>query len=230
MALGDIAFGEDAPSEITRLNGNFAGRDIKTFLNTRVFRLEVESTGSGAWRFAWANRQRMRTIKKLKLIDVIDTVTDRLVISSGGSRREVNVAHQSIALFSARGGLFDTHNPDVVESIVQEYLTNALPGKFDDEIGFRVFCSAADFLKQEEICIVLGRSVFLPKRGEEPIGFIRFHPDPESYPSRYGSVPSFRASARENSVEAPNSVHRESPSRLQGESRCRAVPAPALSP
>jgi hypothetical protein len=101
-----------------------------------------------------------------------------LIIGTANGSEVVEVAFQHLTFVSGPGGVCDTASERGLEQRISESLGSTLKGYFDPTIGVRVDCMVNPALPSSQVNMYLGQGIFVPRRGERPIGWIRYYPDP----------------------------------------------------
>ena len=105
------------------------------------------------------------------------SITDKLTIGTANGSEVVEVAYQHITFISGTGGVCDTSSVQELEQRIAESLSTTLKGYFDPTIGIRVQCMVNPALPSDQVNMYLGQGMFVPERGERPIGWVRYYPD-----------------------------------------------------
>jgi hypothetical protein len=127
--------------------------------------------------------------------EVLYNITDKLIIGTANGSEVVEVAFQHLTFVSGPGGVCDTASERGLEQRISESLSSTLKGYFDPTIGIRVDCMVNPSLPSNQVNMYLGQGIFVPRRGERPIGWIRYYPDPFQ-PTMYMSSPLARWPSR----------------------------------
>lgn len=171
-------------------------RDNQPFWRRKIF--DIPRVGLFGWLFnarkksksdhAWIiggslNPERRKSLfeaSRGSVDEVLFSITDKLTIGTENGSELVEVAFQHVTFVSGVGGVCDTSSDHAIERRIAESLNSTLKGYFDTTIGIRVECRVNPALPSNQINMYFGQGVFVPQRGERPIGWIRYYPDPSN--------------------------------------------------
>lgn len=111
--------------------------------------------------------------------DVIDHETDRFALN--GLVWEIPFRH--LLLVSDANGACDLRKNPGIELDISKYLDGEFKGYIDPSDEFRVRClirQEGGSTDQRNVDLHFGPSVFVPRRDEVPVGFLRYYPDAEN--------------------------------------------------
>lgn len=195
MTLGNpVRFSDETDRPVIMIPVKLDLRDNQAFWRRNVFGIPKRgllgwlfSRGSKAARdFPWVvggnpdpgKRAGLFQVSRGSVDEVLYNVTDKLVIGTANGSEVVEVAFQHLTFVSGAGGVCDTASEMGLEERISESLGSTLKGYFDPTIGVRVDCMVNPSLPANQLNMYLGQGVFVPRRGERPIGWIRYYPDP----------------------------------------------------
>jgi hypothetical protein len=195
MTLGNpVRFSDESDRPVIMIPAKVDLRDSQAFWRRKVFAMPRSGL------FAWLGRKGRSRRRGLPWIvggqpspkgrsglfgasrgsvdEVLFTVTDQLTIGTANGSEVVEVAFQHLIFVSGPGGVCDTASERGLEQRISESLGSTLKGYFDPTIGVRVDCMVNPALPSNQVNMYLGQGIFVPRRGERPIGWIRYYPDP----------------------------------------------------
>lgn len=197
MALGNpLRFNAAPDRPIVMIAAKLDLRDNQPFWRRKVF--NIPRTGLFGWLF---NRRKTKDMEYPWIIggspdpnhrsgffkltrgsvdEVLFSITDKLTIGTANGSEVVEVAFQHLTFVSGPGGVCDTASEQGLEQRIAESLSSTLKGYFDTTIGIRVECMVNPALPSNQVNMYLGEGIFVPRRGERPIGWIRYYPDPSN--------------------------------------------------
>lgn len=197
MALGNpVRFNATPDRPIIMIAANLDLRDNQPFWRRKIF--DIPRSGLFGWLFnrrktldtdfPWivggnpdpSQRKGFLKVSRGSVDEVLSSITDKLTIGTANGSEVVEVAFQHITFISGPGGVCDTASEQGLEQRIAESLSSTLKGYFDPTIGVRVECMVNPALPSNQVNMYLGQGVFVPKRGERPIGWIRYYPDPSN--------------------------------------------------
>ncbi|MEQ8307608.1 MAG: hypothetical protein RIA09_13690 [Hoeflea sp.] len=195
MTLGNpVRFSDESDRPVIMIPARVDLRDSQAFWRRKVF--AMPKSGLFAWLgggrggkdedFPWivggrsspGGRSGLFGISRGSVDEVLYNITDKLVIGTGNGSEIVEVAFQHLAFVSGPGGVCDTASETGLEQRISESLGSTLKGYFDPTVGVRVDCMVNPALPANQVNMYLGEGIFVPRRGERPIGWIRYYPDP----------------------------------------------------
>ncbi|MDF1610327.1 hypothetical protein PZ897_19270 [Hoeflea sp. YIM 152468] len=194
MTLGNpVRFSGESDRPVIMIPVKIDLRDNQAFWRRKVF--SIPKTGFFGWLF---NRRNKRSrdfpwivggnphpngradifrVSRGSVDEVLYTLTNQLVIGTANGSEVVEVAFQHLTFISGPGGVCDTASERGLEERISESLSSTLKGYFDPTIGVRVDCMVNPALPANQLNMYLGQGIFVPRRGERPIGWIRYYPD-----------------------------------------------------
>lgn len=110
--------------------------------------------------------------------EVLFNITDTLVIGTANGSELVEVAYQHFTFVSGPGGVCDKALGRANGQKIADSLSSTLKGYIDPTVGVRVDCMVNPDLPANQINMYLGQGIFVPRTGENPIGWIRYYKDP----------------------------------------------------
>jgi hypothetical protein len=195
MSLGNpVRYSDQSDRPVVMIPVKLDLRDNRAFWRRNVFAIPKSGLlgwlfklGSKAARdFPWvvggnpdpAKRSGWFQVSRGSVDEVLYNITDKLIIGTANGSEVVEVAFQHLTFVSGAGGVCDTASERGLEERISESLSSTLKGYFDPTIGIRVDCMVNPSLPSNQLNMYLGEGVFVPRRGERPIGWIRYYPDP----------------------------------------------------
>jgi len=195
MTLGNpVRFNVESDRPVIMIPVKLDLRDNQAFWRRNVF--SIPKTGLLGWLFKrrtrtargfpWivggnpdpGKRAGLFQVSKGSVDEVLYNITDKLVIGTANGSEVVEVAFQHLTFVSGPDGVCDTASERGLEERISESLGSTLKGYFDPTIGVRVECMVNPALPANQVNMYLGQGIFVPRRGERPIGWIRYYPDP----------------------------------------------------
>lgn len=197
MALGNpVRFNSTPDRPVIMITANLDLRDNQPFWRRKVF--DIPRTGLLGWLFnrskkqdtdfPWivggnpdpSRRKGFFKVSKGSVDEVLFSITDKLTVGTANGSEVVEVAFQHLTFISGTGGVCDTESEQGLEQRIAESLSSTLKGYFDTTIGIRVECMVNPALPSNQVNMYIGQGVFVPRRGERSIGWIRYYPDPSN--------------------------------------------------
>lgn len=195
MSLGNpVRFNDESDRPVIMIPVKLDLRDNQAFWRRNVF--SIPKSGLLGWLFKprrkaaqdypWivgghpdpGRRAGLFQVSRGSVDEVLYNVTDKLIVGTANGSEVVEVAFQHLTFVSGPGGVCDTASERGIEERISESLGSTLKGYFDPTIGVRVDCMVNSSLPANQVNMYLGQGIFVPRRGERPIGWIRYFPDP----------------------------------------------------
>lgn len=195
MTLGNpVRFSVESDRPVVMIPARVDLRDSQAFWRRKIF--SMPKFGLFSWlrkkrhkrhrRFPWIvggkpspnGRSRWFGVSRGSVDEVLYNITDHLIIGTANGSEMVEVAFQHLTFVSGPGGVCDAASERGLEQRISESLGSTLKGYFDPTIGVRVDCMVNPSLPSTQVNMYLGQGIFVPRRGERPIGWIRYYPDP----------------------------------------------------
>jgi hypothetical protein len=107
----------------------------------------------------------------------MSVMTDQLRLGVEGGSETVEVAFQHVYFVSGPDGVCDKGIDPGLESRVAASLMSSLKGYYDPAWGIRAGCLVRETLATNDVEMILGSGVFVPRPGERPVGWLRYYPD-----------------------------------------------------
>jgi hypothetical protein len=195
MSLGNpVRFSGESDRPVIMIPVKLDLRDDQPFWRRKVFGIpksgffgwlfgrRKQAAGEYPWIVGGSPDPRKRTgwfsLSRGSVDEVLYNITDELVIGTANGSEVVEVAFQHLTFVSGPGGVCDAASERGLEQSIGESLSSILKGYFDPTIGVRVDCMVSPVLPANQVNMYLGQGIFVPRRGERPIGWIKYYPDP----------------------------------------------------
>lgn len=197
MTLGNPIRADSAPDKpVIMIPAKLDPRDNQPFWRRKIFEIPRSGPFGSLFKtseskdadFPWVvggdpnpgKRKGFLRVSRSSVDEVLFAITDKLTIGTANGSEVVEVAYQHLTFISGTGGVCDTGSELGLEQRIAESLSSTLKGYFDPTIGIRVQCMVNPALPSNQVNMYLGRGMFVPHRGERPIGWIRYYPNPSN--------------------------------------------------
>ncbi len=115
-------------------------------------------------------------LSRSSLLELLDAHHDIETQGAYGEREAVAVPFSHVILRCGPDGRFSDGFAPQIEGEVTERI-RAVFGRFVDPlVDVRVRCEEHEALGADDIVVLFGRGVFVPRAGERPVGHVRIHP------------------------------------------------------
>ncbi|SNZ20109.1 hypothetical protein [Cohaesibacter gelatinilyticus] len=201
MALGQVSQNKAEPERFVEVIGHVEPGTEEAFWRDRIFsKPSKKKQARKHWyrslalsflaRLPGRQSKLAQWIKSLTIysfVDILNLVTDRVRVGSHYSERVWEVSFHNFFLVSARQGICG-YSELALETSLAKHLSSSVSGYVDPEKQLRIRCMVSNAFNKEqldEVHFYLGSGVHAPLRGEKPIGWLRFYPNPTEQPANF---------------------------------------------